>query len=135
MSYRIKQLLSKYHLTIIYKEMKSKGYIVRTPTIYPDFLFMKDGLSDEETEQISLHEIGHVEKDDETQHDYLKNYITRITCESSAKNFAIREQIKKYVDLGNDVCNANWLSIANYLGTQDYFLVQEELSKYKFDEN
>ncbi|MCT3401231.1 ImmA/IrrE family metallo-endopeptidase [Lactobacillus helveticus] len=134
MSYRIKQLLNKYHLTLIYQEMKSKGYIVRTPTTYPDFLFVKDGLSDEETEKVILHEIGHAEKDDETQHDYLRNRITRLTCESSAKSFAIREQIKKYVDLGNDVCNANWLSIANYLGTQDYFLVQEELSKYKFKE-
>ena len=96
----------------------------------PDFIFVKDGLSDEETEKVILHELGHAEADDDTQKDYKDNPITRICCESGAKNFVVLEQIKKYIDLGNDVSSANWLNLAKYIGTDNYCLVQEELLKY-----
>ena len=44
--------------------------------------------------------------------------------------FWIHEKIKQYFALGNDLDSANWLSIANALGTTDYFQVQEEIHKY-----
>ena len=130
MSDHIKDLLNKYHLKLVYKDIKSDGYIVPTPDDCPNFLFIKDGLSDEETEKVILHELGHAEADDDTQKDYKDNPITRICCESGAKNFVVHEQIKKYIDLGNDVSSANWLNLAKYIGTDNYCLVQEELLKY-----
>lgn len=130
MSDRIKDLLNEHHLKLVYKDIESEGYIVYMPDPCPDFVFVKDGLSDEETEKVILHELGHVEADDDTQKDYKDNPITRICCESGAKNFVVHEQIKKYVDLGNDVSSANWLNLAKYIGTDNYCLVQEELLKY-----
>ena len=87
-------------------------------------------MSDEETEKVILHELGHAEADDDTQKDYKDNPITRICCESGANNFVVHEQIKKYIDLGNDASSANWLNLAKYIGTDNYYLVQEELLKY-----
>ena len=130
MSDRIKDLLNEHHLKLVYKDIESKGYIVHMPDPCPDFVFVKDGLSDEETERVILHELGHAEADDDTQKDYKDNPITRICCESGAKNFVVHEQIKKYIDLGNDVSSANWLNLAKYIGTDNYCLVQEELLKY-----
>lgn len=130
MSDHIKDLLNKYHLKLVYKDIKSDGYIVPTPEGCPNFLFIKDGLSDDQTEKVILHELGHAENDDETQKDYKANYTTRLICESGAKAFVVHEQIKKYVDLGNDVASANWLNLAKYIGTDNYYLVQEELLKY-----
>lgn len=130
MSDRIKHLLNKYHLKIVYKDIESNGYIVHTSESYPDFLFIKEGLSDEQTEKVILHELGHAENDDKTQSDYKTNYTTRLHSECGANSFVVHEQIKKYVDLGNDVASANWLSLAKYIGTDNYWLVQEELLKY-----
>lgn len=61
---------------------------------------------------------------------YKTDYATRLSCESGANSFVVHEQIKKYIDLGNDASNANWLSLAKYIGTDNYCLVQEELLKY-----
>lgn len=130
MSDRIKDLLNEHHLKLVYKDIESEGYIVFMPDPCPDFVFVKDGLSDEETERVILHELGHAEADDDTQKDYKDNPITRICCESGAKNFVVHEQIKKYIDLGNDISSANWLNLAKYIGTDNYCLVQEELLKY-----
>ncbi len=48
--------------------------------------------------------------------------------------FLIRERVKQYIALGNDLQTTNWLDFAKSIGTQDYFQVQEELNKYKFEE-
>ena len=130
MESHLKHLLKKYNLVIKYGPTHGKGYIVRTPDGYPNLLVVKENLSDEETEKVILHELGHAEADDDTQKDYKDNPITRICCESGAKAFVVHEQIKKYVDLGNDVASANWLNLAKYIGTDNYYLVQEELLKY-----
>ena len=130
MENHLKHLLKKYNLVIKYGPTHSKGYIVRTPDGYPNLLVVKENLSDEETEKVILHELGHAEADDDTQKDYKDNPITRICCESGANNFVVHEQIKKYIDLGNDVSSANWLNLAKYIGTDNYYLVQEELLKY-----
>ena len=130
MESHLKHLLKKYNLVIKYGPTHGKGYIARTPDGYPNLLVVKENLSDEETEKVILHELGHAEADDDTQKDYKDNPITRICCESGAKNFVVHEQIKKYIDLGNDVTSANWLNLAKYIGTDNYYLVQEELLKY-----
>lgn len=130
MDSHLKRLLKKYNLKIQYGPTHGKGCIVKTPDGYPDLLIIKESLSDAETEKVILHELGHAENDDETQKDYKANYTTRLICESGAKAFVVHEQIKKYVDLGNDVASANWLNLAKYIGTDNYYLVREELLKY-----
>ena len=133
MESHLKHLLKKYDLVIRYGPTHGEGYIVRTPDGYPNLIIVQDNLTDEETEKVILHELGHAEADDDTQKDYKDNPITRICCESGAKNFVVHEQIKKYIDLGNDVSSANWLNLAKYIGTDNYYLVQEELLKYGVD--
>ena len=133
MESHLKHLLKKYNLKIKYGPTHGNGYIIRTPSDYPNLLVIKENLSDEETEKVILHEVGHAKNDDDTQKDYKDNPITRICCESGAKNFVVHEQIKKYVDLGNDITSANWLNLAKYIGTDNYYLVQEELLKYGVD--
>lgn len=130
MESHLKHLLKKYDLVIRYGPTHGEGYIVRTPDGYPNLIIVQDNLTDEETEKVILHELGHAEADDDTQKDYKDNPITRICCESGAKNFVVHEQIKKYIDLGNDIASANWLNLAKYIGTDNYYLVQEELLKY-----
>ena len=130
MDSHLKYLLKKYNLHLQYGPSHEKGCIVKTPKGFPDLLMVKEGLSDEETEKVILHELGHAEADDDTQKDYKDNATTRLICESGAKAFVVHEQIKKYVDLGNDVASANWLNLAKYIGTDNYYLVQEELLKY-----
>lgn len=125
MESHLKHLLKKYDLVIRYGPTHGEGYIVRTPDGYPNLIIVQDNLTDEETEKVILHELGHAEADDDTQKDYKDNPITRICCESGAKNFVVHEQIKKYIDLGNDVSSANWLNLAKYIGTDNYCLVQE----------
>lgn len=133
MSSYLRDLLKKYNLKLVYKELKSKGYIVRMPEGYPNFVFVQDSLSDEEIEKVILHEIGHAKYDDDTQKNYKDSYITRAICENGAKKFVVHEQVKKYIDLGNDASNANWLNLAKGIGTDDYWLVHEELTKYIID--
>lgn len=130
MKSHLKHLLKKYDLVIRYGPTHGEGYIVRTPDGYPNLIIVQDNLTDEETEKVILHELGHAEADDDTQKDYKDNATTRLICESGAKAFVVHEQIKKYVDLGNDVASANWLNLAKYIGTDNYYLVQEELLKY-----
>lgn len=130
MDSHLKRLLKKYNLKIQYGPTHGDGCIVETPDGYPDLLIVKEGLSDEQTEKVILHELGHAENDDKTQSDYKTNYTTRLHSECGANNFVVHEQIKKYVDLGNDVASANWLDLAKYIGTDNYWLVQEELLKY-----
>ena len=130
MESHLKHLLKKYDLVIRYGPTHREGYIVRTPDGYPNLIIVQDNLTDEETEKVILHEVGHAEADDDTQKDYKDNSTTRLICESGAKAFVVHEQIKKYVDLGNDVSSANWLNLAKYIGTDNYCLVQEELLKY-----
>ncbi len=130
MDSHLKRLLKKYNLKIQFGPTHGDGCIVETPDGYPNLLVVKEGLSDEQTEKVIIHEIGHAENDDDTQKDYKDNPVTRLCSEDDAKSFAVHELIKKYVDLGNDVHSANWLTLAKYIGTDDYLQVQEELLKY-----
>lgn len=130
MDSHLKRLLKKYNLKIQFGPTHGDGCVVETPDGYPNLLVVKEGLSDEQMEKVILHELGHAENDDATEKNYKTDYATRLSCESGANSFVVHEQIKKYIDLGNDASNANWLSLAKYIGTDNYCLVQEELLKY-----
>ena len=132
MDSHITKLLKKYHLQVFYLPISSKGYYIQTPDNQASIIIINEKLSNEEREQVVLHEIGHVKNDDD-KHDYKSNYATRIYSESGANTFLVHEQIKKYVALGNDASNANWLNVAKSIGTQNYLLVRNELHKYIID--
>lgn len=132
MDSHITKLLKKYHLKVFYLPISSKGYCIPTPDSQASIIIINETLSNEEREQVILHEIGHVKNDDE-KNDYKSNYATRIYSENGANNFMVHEQVKKYIALGNDAYNANWLNIAKSIGTQNYLLVRNELLKYTID--
>lgn len=127
------QLLKEHNLKLVYKNLSSNGYIIHTPDGYDDLIFIKDGLSEEETIRVVLHELGHAVNDDETMNDYRYNYKTRICSEHSANNYLIKEQVKKYALLGVNISSINWLDFAKSIGTDNYLLVREELAKYFTD--
>lgn len=130
MSSYLKQLLKTYHLDVVYKDIHGNGYIVRTPAGYPNLLFIRNGLTDEETENVILHEVGHAENDDHSSIDYKDNYSTRLTTEHGANNYLIEERIKQYVAYGNDIASSNYVDLANSLGVKDYDKVKNELKLY-----
>lgn len=132
MNDHITSLLKKYNLEVVYLPIFEKGYYIPTPNNHASLIIINEKLSDEEREQIILHEIGHVKNDDD-KHDYKSNYATRIYSENGANNFMVHEQVKKYIALGNDAYNANWLNVAKSIGTQNYLLVRNELLKYMID--
>lgn len=133
MSSHLKRLLKKYNLVIKYGPSHGKGYIVRTPDDYPNLLVVKENLSDEETEKVILHEIGHAENDDDVIGDYKTNGRAHDCCESKANHFMISEKVKEYANLGYDTKNANYVNFADSLGVKNYGEVREELAKYAFD--
>lgn len=133
MSDRIKDLLNEHHLKLVYKYIESEGYIVHMPDPCPDFVFVKDGLSDEETERVILHEIGHAKNDKYVVGNYRTNPRAHDCSEHKANNFIVSEKVKEYANLGYDTMNANWLNLAQYIGTDNYLLVREELMKYKVE--
>ncbi len=133
MSDRIKDLLKKHHLKLVYKDIDSEGYIVHMTAPCPDFVFVKDGLSDEETEKVILHELGHAENDSDVIGDYKTDTRARSSSEHKANSFMISEKIKEYASLGYDIMNANYVNLADCLGTKDYWEVREQLAKYAFD--
>lgn len=130
MESRLKHLLNKYNLVIEYGSTHGKGYIVRTPHGYPNLLIVKENLTDDETERVILHEIGHAENDSDVIGDYRTNSRARNASEHKANSFMISEKIREYVSLGYDTMNANYVNLADCLGTKDYYEVKEELAKY-----
>lgn len=89
MDSHLKYLLKKYNLHLQYGPSHEKGCIVKTPAGFPNLLMVKEGLSDEETEKIILHEIGHAKNDDYSHRDYKYSYVTRVVCEDCADDFVL----------------------------------------------
>lgn len=133
MDSHLKRLLKKYNLKIQYGPTHGNGYIIKTPDNYPNLLVVKENLSDEETEKVILHEIGHAENDDDVVGDYKTDNRAHDRCESKANNFMISQKVKEYADLGYDTIHANYINLANSLGTKKYWEVKEELAKYAFN--
>lgn len=133
MESHLKHLLKKYNLKIKYGPTHGNGYIIRTPNDYPNLLVVKENLSDEETEKVILHEIGHAKNDDNVVGDYKTDTRAHDCCESGANRFMVSEKIKEYVNMGYDTMNANYINLADCLGTNNYWEVREELLKYGFN--
>ena len=130
MDSRLKDLLDKYNLFLQYGPSHEKGCIIRTPKNKPDLLVIKEGLSDEETEKVILHEIGHAKNDDTTHNDYKYSYVSRLLCEEGADEFVIEEKVKEFVSLNNEPTDANYINLAKSIGTDNYLKVKYELERY-----
>lgn len=130
MDSHLKYLLQKYNLQLQFVPSHEKGCIVKTSAGFPNLLIVKEGLSDEETEKIILHEIGHAKNDDYSHRDYKYSYLTRVVCEDCADDFVIKERIRQFVALDNEPTEANYVNLAHSIGTKDYMKVKSELSKY-----
>lgn len=130
MNSELSKLLDKYHLKLFYRSLDKKGYLVKTPSGFKDIIVVKDGLSDEETEKVILHEIGHAKNDKNAIGNYKHSYSTRICSECGANDFMVSEKVRQYIALGNDASSANWLDLAKSIGTDNYLQVREELRKY-----
>lgn len=133
MDSHLKRLLKKYNLKIKYGPTHGNGYIIRTPNGYPNLLVVKENLSNEETEKVILHEIGHAKNDDDVIGDYKTDNRAHDCCESQANKFMISQKVKEYADLGYDTIHTNYINLADCLGTKDYWEVREQLAKYAFD--
>lgn len=130
MDSRLKELLNKYNLHIEYGDINDDGCIIHTPPKKKNLLIIKEGLSDEEAEKVILHEIGHAKNDDLTHKDYKYSYISRVLCEEGADEFLIEEKVKQFVNLNNEPTDANYITLAKSIGTDNYLKVKYELERY-----
>ena len=130
MDSHLKDLLDKYNLLLQYGPAHEKGCIIKTPKNKPNLLVVKEGLSDEETKKIILHEIGHAKNDDYTHKDYKYSYVSRLLCEDGADKFVIEEKVKEFVSLNNEPTDANYITLAKSIGTNNYLKVKYELERY-----
>lgn len=133
MDSKLKELLKEYNLSLQLLPIEGKGFIMSAPTDDPkdpDVIVVNSNLSDDEMEKVILHEIGHAKNDDCSYHDYKYSYVTRLISENCANDFLIKEKIKQFVALNNEPLDANYVNVANSIGTADYMKVKEELAKY-----
>ena len=131
MDNHLKEMIKKYHAEVNYIELERKGYLLRGN---PNMIFVNSKLSEDQAEEVIIHELGHLKHDHELAYSYKDNYNSRIICECGANTYLIKRKIKQYIDLGNNVLDANWLNLAKSIGIEDYSRVRKELSKY-FMEN
>lgn len=130
MDAKIKQLLKQLNIRLEFAPLHCPGLLVPGKNGKPNVMIVNSSFTDNQVENVILHELGHALNDKNVQGNYRNNDCTHTLSEHGANVFWIHEKIKQYFALGNDLDSANWLNIANALGTTDYFQVQEELHKY-----
>lgn len=126
----LQKMIKKYHIELIYLPIDKEGYLVKGEYDQPNIIVVKSSLSDEETEKVILHEVGHLKRDDNVNGNYKDSYVTRLGCENGANGYLIQEKVKQYVALGNDATSANYVNLAESIGVHDFSRVKYELSKY-----
>lgn len=130
MDKRIADLLKKYNIRVVFADTHQKGFFIEGIDGKPSIIAVNSQLDNKEIDKTILHEIGHHLNDKYVLGDYKKDGNTRTCSEHGANTFMISEQIKHYIALGNDALTANWLDLAESIGTEDYLQVREELKKY-----
>lgn len=133
MDTELKKILKESHIRLEFAPLHCPGLLVHGKDNKPDVMIVNSSY-DEQAKNVILHELGHMMYDKDVQGDYQSDDCAHTCSEHSANSFLIHERVKQYFALGNDLQTANWLNFAQSIGTKDYFQVQEELSKYKFEE-
>lgn len=134
MDTELKKILKESHIRLEFAPLHCPGLLVHGKDNKPDVMIVNSSYDDEQAKNVILHELGHMMYDKDVQGDYQSDDCAHTYSEHSANSFLIHERVKQYFALGNDLQTANWLNFAQSIGTKDYFQVQEELSKYKFEE-
>lgn len=124
----LKGLLNKLNIKLIYLNIDSNGYLVRTHG--KNYFFIKSSLSEDDAEKVILHELGHLLYDADNAAKYSTDYSSRLCCENGANSFLVSKKVKEYIALGNDAGSANYVNLANNLGIRNYLSVKKELEKY-----
>lgn len=134
MDTELKRLLKESNIKLEFAPLHCPGLLVPGENNKPNVMIVNSSYDDEKAKNVILHELGHMIYDKDVQGDYKTDDCARSCSEHGANSFLIRERVKQYIALGNDLQTTNWLDFAKSIGTQDYFQVQEELNKYKFEE-
>lgn len=130
MDERLNKMVKKHNAEVVFLPIEGNGYILRGTHGKLNQIIVNSSLSDEMSEKVILHEIGHLEHDQAASKHYKSDYVARISCEHGANCFLIQEKVKQFVEQGYDVFDANYVDLATSLGTDDYTSVKNELSKY-----
>ena len=130
MDTELKKILKESHIRLEFAPLHCPGLLVHGKDNKPDVMIVNSSYDDEQAKNV----LGHMMYDKDVQGDYQSDDCAHTCSEHSANSFLIHERVKQYFALGNDLQTANWLNFAQSIGTKDYFQVQEELSKYKFEE-
>ena len=97
MNIRIKDLLRKYNATLIYNDdLHKKGFNVPINST-SNIIVVNSDLTDEEIEQVILHELGHSANDDKVVGSYNNNLVPRSKMESKANDFMLKELLENYI--------------------------------------
>lgn len=118
---------------MVYLPTHGEGYLVRTKGTVPDIIVVDEKLSDQKIENVIFHEFGHYKHDKDVIGNYENDVRARDCSENNADCYMISKKVKEYIDLGYDAITANYVNLADSLGTQNYWKVKEELEKYKVD--
>ena len=100
MNIRIKDLLRKYNATLVYNDdLHKKGFNIPINST-SNIIVVNSDLTDEEIEQVILHELGHSANDDKvigSYNDYNDYLVPRSKMESKANDFMLRELLENYI--------------------------------------
>lgn len=123
-SSNLKKLLKKYGLHIEFAPIEREGYLAG------NIVIVNDNATDDEIENVILHEVGHAKNDPTIVGSYQELGSAHACSEHGANAYMIAERVREYVALGNDPNLANYVDIAINLGLKDYEEVKKELMKY-----
>lgn len=99
MNMRINELLKKYNAVLkISDEIESDGFCVETQDI--NIVIVRSDLDNYHIEQVILHELGHIAKDDDVIGNY-KDYVARSKMEYSANSYMIANLLDKWCNYNN----------------------------------
>ncbi|RVU74119.1 MULTISPECIES: ImmA/IrrE family metallo-endopeptidase [Lactobacillus] len=133
MDTELKTLIKDLNIKLEFAPLHCPGLLVHGKDGKPNVMIVNSSYNEEQAKNVILHELGHMKHDKDVQGDYVNDDCAHTYCEHGANSYLIRERVKEYFALGNDLQTANWLNLAEYIGTDNYYLVREELSKYRID--
>ena len=97
MNIRIKDLLRKYNATLVYNDdLHKKGFNIPINST-SNIIVVNSDLTNEEIEQVILHEFVHSANDDKVIGSYNGYLVPRSKMESKANDFMLRELLENYI--------------------------------------
>lgn len=97
MNSRITELLKEHNAVLKYSDSLHKNGFNVPINSELNMIIVKSSLSDEEVEQVILHELGHAANDNKVVGSYSNYLAPRYKMESKANDFMLKELLQSYI--------------------------------------